>query len=321
MVLHTEVSMAKWVDFKTIKTTITLDQILDHFHLLMEAERKGDELILRCPLPDHDDRKASFRVSLAKGAFNCFGCKRHGNGLALFKLLDGSETIFAAGMRMHEVFGIPHPPRPTEHREETGAAVPTEEQDDGAQVSASRDGVNPPLSFAFKQLDATHPYLAARGLTAETIATFGVGYYAGKGSMRERIVIPIHDKHGEHLLAYAGRWPGEPPEDTPKYLLPANFHKSLVLFNLHRAKAHATDGLIVVEGFFDCMTLWQKGRKNVVAIMGSSLSAAQERLIVETVGRKGRCLLAFDPDEASRTGMADAALRLAPQVFVRTMEL
>ena len=75
------------------------------------------------------------------------------------------------------------------------------------------------------------------------------------------------------LIAYAGRWPGnDPPEGEPKYKFPPNFRKSLVLYNLHRAREHAGEGLIVVEGFFSgVFTLWQQGRKNVVAIMGSSL--------------------------------------------------
>jgi DNA primase len=107
--------------------------------------------------------------------------------------------------------------------------------------------------------------------------------------------------------------------------LPANFKKKLVVFNLGCAREHAADGLIVVEGFWSVFELTQRGRKNVVAVMGSSVSPEQEKLIVETVkqmgGNKCRVLLAFDSDEAGRRGAADAAVRLAPQVFVRTVEL
>jgi DNA primase len=138
--------------------------------------------------------------------------------------------------------------------------------------------------------------------------------------MHGRVVIPIHNEHGE-LVAYAGRWPGDPPEDKPKYLLPANFKKKLVVFNLGCAREDAADGLIVVEGFWSVFELWQKGRRNVVAVMGSSVSSEQERLIVETVGSRGRVLLAFDPDDAGRRGMTDAAARLTHYCFVRTVEL
>ena len=77
----------------------------------------------------------------------------------------------------------------------------------------------------------------------------------------------------------------------------------------------------MVEGFFTVFEFWQRNRKNVVALMGSSLSTEQERLIVETVGPKGRVLLALDNDEAGRKGSEDARNRLSSQVFVREMAL
>jgi len=55
--------------------------------------------------------------------------------------------------------------------------------------------------------------------------------------------------------------------------------------------------------------------------MGSHISPAQERLIVETVGPRGKVLMALDPDEAGRKGSADAVARLVSQVFVREVTL
>ena len=52
-------------------------------------------------------------------------------------------------------------------------------------------------------------------------------------------------------MAYAGRWPADQgwPESEDKYKLPPGFHKSLVVFNLHRVRETAHDqGLILVEG-------------------------------------------------------------------------
>jgi DNA primase len=85
-----------------------------------------------------------------------------------------------------------------------------------------------------QNLDTAHPHLTERGLSAETIAEFGLGY-CQKGGMTGRIVIPIHNAEGQ-LLAYAERWPGTPPdEDTPKYKLPPCFRKAQELFNLPHA--------------------------------------------------------------------------------------
>jgi DNA primase len=99
--------------------------------------------------------------------------------------------------------------------------------------------------------------------------------------MSGRIVIPIHNAEGE-LVAYSGRALDEATE--PRYKLPAGFNKSLELFNLHRALAHSTVMVIVVEGFFDAMKVHQAGFPAVVALMGSSLSDVQAEKVNVQVG-------------------------------------
>jgi DNA primase len=93
--------------------------------------------------------------------------------------------------------------------------------------------------------------------------------------MHGRIVIPIHNEQGE-LVAYAGR---AIDGSEPRYKLPAGFHKSHELFNLHRAigESGGQSQVVVVEGFFDCMKVSAAGLA-CVALMGSSLSAQQEAL-------------------------------------------
>ena len=43
---------------------------------------------------------------------------------------------------------------------------------------------------------------------------------------------------------------------------------------------------IVVEGFFDCLRVHQAGFRNVVALMGASLSEVQEKLLLERFARR-----------------------------------
>ena len=160
------------------------------------------------------------------------------------------------------------------------------------------------------------PYLAERGLSAETIQSFGLGF-CGKGLLAGHIAIPIHNADGK-LVAYAGRWPGSPPDGKEKYKLPPGFKKSLELFNLHRALAEeAGSPWVVVEGFFDCVHLWQHGLRRVVALMGSTMSTAQETLLQQHLRPQDRVILMLDEDDAGRRGRDDLAVRLARFAYVR----
>jgi DNA primase len=330
---------APWVSFDSVKAQVSIEEVLSRYGFLDALQQKGAQLVGHCPF--HSESKASFKVTPERNIWHCFGCDIGGDVIDLVRYQEGftegkrASDRRKAALLLQEWYGIeserPAPPssRKAKTSMETREAAPQlesepvrEKETEAAAANGSESPVNPPLTFELKNLDADHPYLRERGLTKETIVAFGLGYFGGKGTMHGRIVIPIHDETGQ-MIAYAGRWPGDEgwPEDEDKYKLPKHFHKSLALYNLHRARAYASEGLIVVEGYWSVFELWQKGRRNAVSVMGSSMSAEQEKLIVETVSPKGKVLLAFDPDEAGRRGAADAAVRLAPQVFVRTVDL
>jgi DNA primase len=339
----------QWVEYSKIKQAVSLADVLGHYGFSTEVNAKG-EIKLRCPF-HRPDKTPSFSANPAKGGFQCFGCGVTGNVIELVRLFEGIDSgdhdadTREVACRAADIFRLTfeNPKEKQGRRPKQGTqgrARPRDESKQkgvivqGASSAAPEDDTghidehahvepttaNVPLTWAYEHLDQEHPYLAERGLSKETIAHFGVGYQAGKGMMHGRVVIPIHNEAGE-LVAYVGRWPGEPPQDEPKYKFPPKFAKAQVLYNLHRAQEYATDGLIVVEGFMSVFALWQQGRRNVVALMGCSLSEAQEQLLVETVGTRGRILLALDADDAGRKGMKDAADRLVSQVFVRTVEL
>jgi DNA primase len=132
--------------------------------------------------------------------------------------------------------------------------------------------------------------------------------------MSGRVVIPIHDGAGE-LVAYAGR---AIDNTEPRYKLPAGFHKSHELYNLHRAIATGERGLIVVEGFFDCMKVSQAGYPFVVALMGCSLSEEQKELLVKNAGM---VLLMLDGDEAGQKGTDEIMLRLGRRIWAKAVTL
>jgi DNA primase len=242
----------------------------------------------------------------------CFGDCGKGGSVLDFVACYEQVTLHEAAQLIQQWFGV-------------NAVVGTSRGENSVHATKpARDSVddpsNEPLPFTLSDLDSTHPYLMSRGFLPETIGVFGVGYCT-KGLMAGRIAIPIHNADGE-VVAYAGRTPEIPLDGQPKYLFPRGFRKSQELFNCHRAITATTqESLVVVEGFFDCMKVWQAGFQRVVAIMGSALSEAQENLIVKTVGSHGKVLLIFDEDGAGRAGREKAAARLARNVCVKVVEM
>jgi DNA primase len=138
---------------------------------------------------------------------------------------------------------------------------------------------------------------------------FGIGAYRGRGFLRGRIVIPIHDEAGA-LGAYAGR---AIDGQDPKYRFPTGFRKSLVLFNLHRVLPTGARTVIVVEGFFDGLAVHQAGYPAVVALMGSTLSRQQAELLTTHFDR---VLLMLDGDAAGRHGAAAITSALAGRIEI-----
>ena len=313
-------SKSKYVDFKAVKTAVTMEQVLQHYGLLDQMKRSGDSLSGPCPI-HNGTNPTQFRVSVSKNCWNCFSdCKCGGNVLD-FVAKKEDITVHAAALKLCEWFNLPTTDKPPEEEDEPPRAAAPAQQTPAPAPTASKEKSKPedstpnaPLKFRLEHLDGKHPYLTERGLTPETIVDFGLGFCA-KGMMAGRIAIPIHSADGK-VVAYAGRWPGEPAEDTPKYKLPPGFRKSLELFNLDRA-CKEPGPLIIVEGFFGAMKLSQCGVKRVVALMGSTLSVAQVELIRKHTDSRSQVIVMLDEDDAGRAGREDIVQRLAPWLFVK----
>ncbi len=283
-----------WVDFKAVKSAVTMRMVLDRYQVNW-LRKKGEELQGRCPIHQGEGQD-TFHISLAKNAFHCFSCKARGNVLDFVAAMENC-TVREAALKLRQWFSIAAAP----------VAVNAEPQD----REVAETPVDKPLSFQLQGVDAEHPYLKSRGITPETARTFGVGFFSGRGSMSGRVVIPIHNERGD-LVAYAGR---AIDDSEPRYKLPAGFRKGQVLYNLHRVTAPE---VIIVEGFFDCMKVWQSLHPFVVALMGSSLSEHQGRLLLRQF--KNVSLL-LDGDTAGREGADAIARRLVHKIHVRILDL
>jgi len=313
-------SKAKWIDFQHIKKTVSMDDLLHHYGKREKFREKGEQLTGFCPLPCHSGKgkkSPSFSVNTEKNAWQCFSCNKGGNIFDFVMLMEGLETVRAAGLWI-----VDHFPVAATEPEKQNATYSTDttrednnvdklEEHNDEETSAS----NLPITFTLQNLNQKHPYLKKRGLKPDTIAHFGIGF-CNKGLMKERIAIPIHNVNGE-LVAYAGRAITEEDEAEGKYKLPPGFKKELELFNLHRALPTGNySSLILVEGFFGVMWLHQCGFTNAAAVMGATLTEGQEKLLTDMLVTGSKMTLLFDGDEAGNRCGHEAVERLSKHFYV-----
>jgi DNA primase len=284
---------SNWVDFKAVKQSVTMEQILGRYGV--KLKKSGKELRGRCPIHQGDGTD-SFHANTEKNAFHCFSCQAKGNVLDLVAAIEKCSVRDAA-LKLKDWFPV--------------TASGSTPAPDGV---GERGEPNKPLGFQLKGIDFAHPYLAQRGIDPETAEYFGVGLFTGKGSMSGRIVIPIENEKGE-LVAYAGR---SVDGSEPKYKLPAGFKKGQVLYNLARVlEENSTGSVVLVEGFFDCMKV-VLAEHACVALMGCSLSGDQEEHLV---AHFRHVVIMLDGDEAGRKAAGEIAGRLAHRVWVRVVDL
>lgn len=305
-------------------------------------KRKGNRYWGCCPF--HNEKTASFSVVPDDGFFYCFGCHAGGDAFKFISLVE-HITWFEAVKRQAEQLGIPLPEQKHDPREEARLR----ELDDLRKVNAlARDFFHNCLTVT-RYGAAGKAYLAGRGITAEAIARYGIGFAPdawsklsdafqkrgisehllvtaglavrrerGEGiydRFRNRVIIPIADERGR-VVAFGGR---ALEGAMPKYLNTAEtpvFNKRKLLFGLDRAhRAIASEGYaIVVEGYMDAIAAWEAGVQNVVATLGTSFTEGHARILLR---RAPRIVFCYDSDTAGQ----EATLRALAAVRGRAAEV
>lgn len=310
--------MAEWINFAELRARVSLEDVIVRYYGITTLKRDGPKLIGPCPVHGGDSPRA-FHADLGKNVWHCFSqCQKGGNQLD-FVALKENIGVREAALRLQAFLGGAEGPRPAPPAPPTSAPTTPPKAKTPASAApppapADYEG-NPVLTIKL-DLKNDHPHLITdRRLRIDTIDHFGIGY-CGRGILRGMIAIPIHDEDGD-LVAYAGR--RLKPSDIRefgKYKLPKGFKKERVLYNYHRAKG-STDGIILVEGFFSVMKLYEAGFPNVVASMGVELSEYQ----AQRLSAAAEVIILFDGDEAGRRGAANAAEKLAAHTVVRVAQL
>lgn len=288
-------------------------------------KRSGKHMIGCCPF--HEEKTPSFHVSPEKRSYRCYGCGAYGDAIEWVRHRQ-HLSFHEAVAHLANLCGVTMP-KPENSREE---------RQQRKHLAAHYQVLQEAARIFTRGLDKSptaRKYLhEQRGLTQETISAFGLGVVA-KGIIglltarkdallaaglavqgdnnavydlfRHRIMVPIHNENG-NLIGFAGRTMSK-RADTPKYINSPEtelFHKARELYGLHLAKPAITETgtAIVVEGYFDVISLHQAGERRAVAPMGTALTSPQARRLLM---RADNIVLAFDGDAAGRKAALSAA--------------
>ena len=285
----------------------------------------GHNLMGLCPFPDHREKTPSFSVSDSKQVYYCFGCKKSGNIINFLTDYNGMSFVEAIEYLAQRA-SIPLP-------EETQFIKSA--SSDKARLFKINLLAGAFFKKHLHDLPENHPakeYLKKRGLTPEIIEIFKIGFSPDEWSglsnylikkkapliqaqslglikqkqykkdyydlFRNRIMFPILSPKGD-VLGFGGR---TITNENPKYLNSpesAAFHKGKVLYGLNEAAKYIRieDAVIVVEGYMDLIALYQFGFKNVVATLGTALTADHAKLIKRFTKN---VIVLFDSDQAGQ---------------------
>ncbi len=305
--------------------------------------RSGSRYVGRCPF--HDERTASFSVDPVKKVYHCFGCQKGGDHIGFVEETEGLDFVTSVEW-LADRYGVK-----LEYEDSTPEARKSREQRDRL-LRLLDDSAVFYTRFLWEtgEAEGARTYLQERGITEETAKTFRVGYAPGarnrlcaaamkKGftsveldraglslrggtdRLRSRVMFPLSDPQGR-VRGFGGRqMPGGEP---PKYKNSPDgpvFRKSDIVYGLDRARqAIAKAGAaIVVEGYTDVLALHQVGLENVVASMGTALTAQQ---VNELKRLCSTLLLAFDADAAGQeASVRGIQLALQQGIVVRVVSL
>jgi len=306
--------------------------------------------------PFHSEKTPSFTVSPSRQMFHCFGCQEGGNVFTFLMKIDGAtfpEAVRALGQK----YGIEVDERTSSlaarHRSEArerlfalnrqAAEFFQQTLLSDAAAQQARDyliqrGMRPDtierfsLGYAPTGWDATLKTLTKAGAKTEDLAAAGLIVSREQGSrlgeeatgyydrFRSRVMFPIRDLQ-KRVIGFGGRIIDD---GQPKYLNSPEtplFSKSRTLYGFDSARdgIGQSQQIVIVEGYFDAIALYQAGVTNAVATLGTALTPDHVELIRRFTNH---VVLVFDPDVAGvRAALRTMDLFLGSGLTVQVVTL
>ncbi len=314
---------------ETIEEVIKVANVYDVISEYITLEKTGSNYRALCPF--HSEKTPSFMVSPTKNIFKCFGCGKSGNAIKFVMEYEGL-SFSEAVIKIANKYNIP--------------VKYTKLDEDFSHLNSLFEVAKKITSFYKEQLKKSNKakdYLKRRDILFSTADFFDLGYspedskelleFCKKENIsiedlkeiglvtvlenkildkfRGRIIFPIKDHRGR-IVAFGGRSLGD---KQPKYLNSPEtkiYSKSKVLYGFYEARdiLREKKEVIVVEGYFDLISLYQIGIKNVVATLGTALTEEHGKLLKKFVNK---AVLMFDSDKAGKQAAVRGAKVLLSQ--------
>jgi len=290
-------------------------------------KKSGQNYVGLCPF--HGEKSPSFTVSPSRQLFHCFGCGAGGNLFTFLMKLEGltfPEAVRSLSQRIGLTLSESSGATPeAKHKAKLRSLLQlaaqrfqeqlrTDARAARARAYLTERGVSDAtidafgLGYALPGWDSLMAPLIRKGWTAQELMDAGLIIRRNDGSgyydrFRDRVIFPIRDPQGQ-VAGFGARVLPESSEgkqdNQPKYLNSpetAFYSKGRILYGFDRARAAAARAgyLVVVEGYFDAIAPHQAGYAQVVATLGTALTASHLTILRRLVPK---VVLLFDPDPA-----------------------
>lgn len=298
------------------------NDIVDVISKYVTLKRSGRNFFGLCPF--HKEKSPSFAVSPDKQIFHCFGCGVGGNVIHFISKIEGLDFKDTLELLANRV-NIELPTLDNLEDDKTARLKSKVYEINKIAAEFYHENLYKPTSKIAQE------YIKKRKLDNRTLKAFLIGYAGNfnelylllkqKGyteeemlasslvkrtenggymdSFRKRLMFPIQDVR-ERVIAFGGR---VLDDSKPKYInSPENivYSKGRNLFGLNVAKKHDTKKIVIVEGYMDAISLYQRGITNVVASLGTAMTEAQGRLLRRY---SEQVILGYDADGAGQAAI------------------
>ena len=299
--------------------------------------KKGGANYMAC-CPFHKEKTPSFSVSPTKQFYHCFSCGAHGSAIGFVMEHQGLSFPEAVQFLADRVGMVVPKVRGQNDNPEIRAERKKKQQTLEETTAAAADFYAQQLKFN----PMAKAYLDKRGLSAEVIAHYGLGYapdgwqplaqvfqpYPNTALVdtgmvidnegrhydrfRHRIMFPIRNPRGQ-VIGFGGR---VLDDSKPKYLNSPDtplFDKGKNLYGLYEGRAAVKEAgrILVVEGYMDVVALAQFGVGYGVAALGTATTAEHVKILMRQADSIYFC---FDGDSAGRKAAWRALENALPQL-------